>query len=724
MFGLGLQLASGAWNLVIRGILISVLTGASACAQDAPDSSRLDLDQAVTILVNGSQSDCEFALVEIAKHGPEARVAVSAVCRHLHSSSFSVRSLASDALVAIGPESVAALRKLLKVNSPITRSSVLQTLGRLKAISLEELAEYSKDHEPRVKSAVAIAIRMGEFKDANESIANLLIQLLEDEEQAVLVQACLALQVYRVSPETIVPALVESMKQKRQLRVLVHTISRYGIDAQEAIPFLIEYSSEFEALGEYFKGFDEELERIGPPSLNDVEKLLGLVGNDDFERSRRALDAIGRLGPRGRSTAPRLAEIVTRFTEQGAVLKKLYDQSADEDREKYSRYYDCAWAAKSGAVAFWNVSRDSKRFVELVEGIQLAFDGEIYFPRNLVYENPWERFSRKDALEISGWLSSGNPILVGTALHAIDQMGPNGDVHVDQLIKLLSQGQVATDSWLTPADSLKNLGVAGAEKALPALIESVKAEETTFDELAAFVFETGVSNDEAAAMFRRGMSNGARIKDAARALCNTATDADDFIRLFVKSAKLLRLDNSDGTYVLNEMERVPASALAFAESNLMHKKYNYPVASAIELLGKIGPPANRTVDAIREHLGHRQFDVRLGCAVSLYQIAGDADTLIRVMKDELKNPSNRVYERTKVIQKIADLGDQGKTFRFLVWENEDYFVDHGVRGYCNVLASIGDETAIESLQRVAQSKNWVARVSARDALNSLQESIQ
>jgi len=690
-----------------------------------------DFESLVSDLKDGSHGDIEFALFEIAKLGPDASSAVDAICCHLDSTSFSVRSLASEALVAIGPKSVPALREILKSESTPTCAAVLQTLGRLNSITLEELEEFANNKDSRIKMAMAVAIRHGQFKRADDAVGKLLVELLEDQDPTVVVQACLALQKKRISSSIVVPELIKALARKRLQKELLHTLMRYGTDANAALPYLLANFNESDFDDLFSNGLDKELERIGPPKPADIDKLFSLIEKRDFERIRKAVDVIGRMQLAGSDHADRLAELAIQYADEAILFREKYHSaSSEEDREQFDVYYELFWAAKHCAVASWNVSHDAKRFVSLIERIQIGCEGEVYFTNDLQNGNPWRSFSATDATEISHWLESDNEILNKQAFDAIRYIGVNALPHLDRLIELLAEEEFRNQA----IDALASIGPSAADQALPVLVAMVNEDKIGAKELAIYVSQVKVSSLESDVILKRGLLMSQSSNECAKALCMSAgkSDEGEVFRLVIEAAEgrgkvdgfygdSRRIAKDNAIRELAVLKNVPESALSFVLANLNYSGGKIPNPAAYRLLGNIGPPAKDSVGEIRLRLDYRDFEVRLNTAVALFQIIDDRETLEQLLVDEMKHPDNRYWARLKSIQAIVDLEDKGLSFRKFIWENEQYFIDQCVAEYCDVLKTIGDARSLASLRRIAKSKDWVGQHAASNILRLIEK---
>lgn len=389
------------WIRFVLTVAFGTVAFGLACLTTPAVAGNQDLVQLVQMLETGDELTCEQALTELVPLGPQGSVAVDAICRHLGARSLLLCAMASDALVAIGSESVEPLKQHLGDTSPVVRATAVQTLGRLKAVSLETLAKFVDDPDARVRASVAIAIGHSEY----ENIAGLISELLRDDEPAVLVQACRVLKSNPVSPTEMVPALIKALSKTPTSVVVMETLSIYGTDAQSAIPELIARASEIENQIRSYRdlSFAKMLARIGPPNQTDSNTLGRWLGTSDPEKTGIIAETLARMKVADVSISNRLEQLTHELLDQGLLIEPKYAEADWEIQDEFDNSIDYFFAAEECAAAYWNVTHDSVRFIDLVERIarETEYPAYIYSSDDLQLASPWRSFAETDVDAIS-----------------------------------------------------------------------------------------------------------------------------------------------------------------------------------------------------------------------------------------------------------------------------------------------------------------------------------
>lgn len=684
-----------------------------------------DLVQLIQTLKSDDDLACEIALAEVAKLGPSARTAVHPVCQHLSSHNQLVRSLASDALVAIGPDSVQPLKQLLTATAPIVRAAALQTLGRLKAISVESLSRFVEDPDPRVRAAVAIAIQHGD----DDNIAEVLVRLLRDEEPAVLVQTCLIFKQRQIAPEVTVPALIAALSKESTSAVAMEALSRFGMDAQSAIPELIAQAQKIDLQNGYFKPpFETLIARIGPPSRDDSLVLCSWISIEDPDKTELIANALGRMESADESISERLDQVTLELLEQGRMVQRKYANADWETKEEFDNSTSYIVAAESCAVAYWHVTRNANRFIDLIERIIQVSENSIYFPTSSPFYgtsgrfSPWCTFSESDAVLISRMLNSKNKHIVNTAFFAMGDLGSKGNVHADLLIELLKT-HVSDPDWVTPALALKDIGASVAEKALPALVQSFKEGRTSLEELAKFVDKVQFVTEASETILKDGLrsSDPLSAQKCARVLCRISRDPEDTAALVLQAVKSRRISTFSAIESFQRMSELPASAQEFLMS-VLSKGATQLRGKAAAAIGKAGAKAITATPNIAPLLDSPRFTTRLQAATALFLITDDHESFNSFLKAEFANESNRTVELMNAVESITSLGSRGERFHHHVLENLDLLIEYDVVRLCEALKSSHSDSSNRILERIAKSRNWVAWTEATSVLESIKNS--
>jgi HEAT repeat protein len=270
-------------------LLLAVLLLISpALAQDAATLAKG--------LEDGDMAKREAAATDLAKLGPEALPALTALLEATKDRGFKVRVAAIRALVAIGPKASEAsherLAELLRDKSAQVREEAARSLGLLGVAhkSLPELGGLFGDQKWRVRAAAVEAV--GSTGQAAEPLYEELRSLATGDVSATVRKAAAAafakLEAALGGGASSTPAPTSSPKARwlgRPLAEIVKDLSK--ADAR---------SSAF-----------RELNAMGPLGASALPELLSLLADPDHAKMHfDLLYAIGRLGELGEGAVPAL----------------------------------------------------------------------------------------------------------------------------------------------------------------------------------------------------------------------------------------------------------------------------------------------------------------------------------------------------------------------------------------------------------------------------------
>ena len=254
------------------------------------------------------------ALVALGEIGPVAKSAGPAIVAALENDDFqSVRYAAAYALGKIGARGVAdgTLEQAVKGGDPF-----------LRMISAWALACINPDDEKTVRRAVqrvvdgltsddahvrgAAARALADFQGQSVIIAPALVAALADTDPAVIGNALDTLA--SLGPK-VLPAVMRGLKNEDLRLYAVRIIERFGPEAEEAVPALIEL------LGEKVSSDEDRLLRshvqfalgvIGPEAKGAVPLLIESLSSDDDDVRNSACYALAKFGPAAQAAVPAL----------------------------------------------------------------------------------------------------------------------------------------------------------------------------------------------------------------------------------------------------------------------------------------------------------------------------------------------------------------------------------------------------------------------------------
>lgn len=274
------------------------------------------------------------AAQRLATFGNRARVAVPELIKMLKEEDAVCRSMAQDALAKIGaPDSkeISLLITSLKDKMRDVRAYAAQALGLMGHAAHSagpELVAALKDSDATVRRNAALALGKVGFDDKTKAF-EALKPLLEDSDQAVRVASAEALTTVTVLGASDLPLLQEFLKHRdvevkivaastlgrmgqtakpalKDLtqavkenvdqnfrRAAIRTLARFGPDAMEAVPVLLEVMKDDNLRPDIILAFI----RMGPAAKDAVKDLRIALSDENPETRSNSIAALGKIGP-------------------------------------------------------------------------------------------------------------------------------------------------------------------------------------------------------------------------------------------------------------------------------------------------------------------------------------------------------------------------------------------------------------------------------------------
>lgn len=638
----------------------------------------------------------------------KADAAVPVLCQQLDHPGHSLRSVAVDALVAIGEESVASVRALIDSPSGRTRAAAIEVLGRLEAIDLTELEGLGRDPDPRVRAAVVNAL--SEFgRPAVPQLAS----FLTDPEVPAAVEAARGLQSNRTDPSIAVPGLIEALSRLDVVPAAADVLADYGTEARRAVPALIEAYRRSDSYRYGRPGVVEyALEHIGPPDVRDIPALCECLALDDEEIQILVAESLALMGEDGRSAARALEAALEPTIERYLDLKRKYGSNSYDWRDNSGRVHV---ALESMAAAIWHVTHDPDRFLKTTETIVLGTNVGVRYS----HPSPWEGFSAEECLLIEPWLRSDDPRLRSTALVAAPALGVQGEPLADAIIELAQSEDAELSGQAIQA--LASIGPLVADEAAPIVLARYRDGTIPLKDFANVVGRMEIRSDESQAILESGLRGGDQwtTQACARAMSVTTNRPDETAALIIESAGRSGFKRWDAVDALQQM--APAAGDLILPYLVRVATYNeyWTRHNSIEALGQYGDAAASAIPVLERQLDDEYGGIRLAAAKSIFQISGDASPLTRELTSTFADEERDNY--LDAIRTIAELGRSGAAYLELVSEA----LHEPPEGYetelIDALKAIGNDGAVAALEETAESTDWVLRSQALAALAELRD---
>jgi HEAT repeat protein len=237
----------------------------------------------------------------------------------------STRAYAVQGLAKIGPPAIRALTALIQAlhddDLPL-RESIATALSALGTASVDARLAALSDEDARVRAGIAVsfaAMRWGEKPRAALAVRAVpaLATCLSDAEDEVRIAAARALATFAAHARFAVPALVEALSNASSgTRVAAaRTLGVLGLEAPAAVPTLARLAGDAKQPEEVRSTAAWALAHMGDSASAAVGDLVTAAKSDSVYVKSQALSAITTLGPAAASAMPTLAEIATRADE-------------------------------------------------------------------------------------------------------------------------------------------------------------------------------------------------------------------------------------------------------------------------------------------------------------------------------------------------------------------------------------------------------------------------
>jgi HEAT repeat protein len=291
-------------KIALLSISLVLMLGHQANAQNR----RVDITEHIQQLA--SLNERTFAIDALRKEGLPAVEALAKVVETPNQKS-QTRLLAIYALGEIGLSSrasITALSNALQDTDQQVRLAAIRALGRMGVTAspaVPQLTNLLTDPDEEMRSATAYTLSViGSAGKA--AVPNLIKALRDQQSEKVRLSAANALGRMDTEAQTVVPALVDALKDSSEgVRLsAANALGQLGSNAKTAVPALIEaLKSDNKNVGSFAAS---ALGRIGADAQEAIPALTEALQNQDRDVRLNAAVALGRMGSETRTALPAL----------------------------------------------------------------------------------------------------------------------------------------------------------------------------------------------------------------------------------------------------------------------------------------------------------------------------------------------------------------------------------------------------------------------------------
>jgi HEAT repeat protein len=646
----------------------------------------------IAVVENGEREESNLAIRALAAMKSKARPAAVAISKKLGDPDHATRSAAADALVAIGDGAVVPLRKLLSLSTARTRASATQALVRLKRLDVVDVDRLSNDPDPRVRAALADAL-----SSLGKRGVSRLADMLVDPELAVAVEAARALKSNREGTSIAIPKLIRALSREHLSSAAGDALSVYGVAAQRAVPALVKAHQE------------EALQHIGPPSELDIPQLCEDLAHGDVESRILTAKWLALLGLNARSASVALEaaaeKSINEYVRQKRNPKPHSPLQFDDSGRVLLAGEDCA-------AAFWTVTHDIPRFLNLIERLAIAADE----PLSCSDLTGLPDISADHCRLIEVMLRRPNLKLKETALNVLSKAGPR----VQQLKSALVEIAHHPNAELSQK-AIGTLGVIGADagrEVEPILLSKRRDGSISLQQFADAVGRLGIRSEATRAILERGLHglDPWTTGSCASAMCMTSNEPRRTARMIIDAARDGDVTDRLAISALNEAKLADDVVIPYLVAQL-NSTDHWTRADAIDSIGGFGARASQAITPLKKLLDDESGLIRLKAAKAIFLIANNPADLDRQL--ELVFAQDDPADRRDALETIAELKHSGGRFvRYALTELRRSTPDDAETAI-KALGAIGTEEAVEALRATAGSSDWMLRSQATEALRRI-----
>jgi len=675
----------------VRQLLEATSTGKN------PGRDAIELiPELIEIAEASSSPRGDLAIRALGQLKSAASPAIPVLCRRLDDSNHGTRSLAADALVAIGGSSTEPLRELIKAPSGRVRAAALAALSRFGAVEPDLLDAAVHDPDPRVRVAALRGSNRAEPAADSRLLAGLL-----DKDSAVFTEAANGLKLTRGHPEMAIPRLVSALSDEGSRWAAGTALAAYGVEANSSIPMLLRAYP----LGSTSRFVDTEdvveyaLKHIGPPRPEDLMELTPFLAHQDPEVQILAATTLSMAGTAAKAMAPAIERALE------LSFERFNNSSETSGRDLVAMEYLVA--------ADWQVARSPEQFLKQFEKLVNLAEGLIQFS----WPTPWQGFSEKDFCAIEPILRTADRHLRIAILEGLLDVDEKPVCLKRVLLDLVKAEDTETSSKAMMA--LVSLGPRVADDVGPILLARYRNDQMPLRD---FVVATGHLKIQSAD-FQDILERGANDVDrrtatmSAEILCQLSLNHRQTAALILEGAGSPQRTHRDAIQALSSLTPPETSVLPYLVEQLSSDDL-WTRHDSVRAIGQFGPAASHVLEKVVVCLQDKSDEIRLQAAKTIFQISGD-DSHWRAAF-EVAVEGDNVRLQYVVIRAVSELGKAGDPFVKPIAgliKNPDL-----ATSIVNALKQIGSPVAVAELKRIAKSTDWELRSTAILALDELRTS--
>lgn len=659
------------------------------------------LPDLISVVRDQDELRAQLAIRTIKQVGPGAVDAIPILCDRLDDPSHALRDHAVQALVAIGGTAIPKLQPLLSSSSGRVRSTTATALHQLEQLDLQTAMRLADDDDARVRAVAAKAL--GQFKDAKQLK---LFELIQDDEIAVAIIATQQVKRDDTNLEASLSILTSALKRPGLSAYAAEGLAKYGMDAQRTIPALIAaYPAGRTRRNTYYyqDAVMLALERIGPPHPEDVEVILSYLGRDAETASvagyvlatfdsgdERVISAVERQID---STLARYQNLPPP-PEEGELTPEM----SEAQSQLYALLH-----------LFWHASHDIQGYEHRCEEVRNRttnldpFGGNLYLPYKplpIAVINQLLDSSRVPFLYLAlGQISERHSIPDETQKRVWNLVESQED-HVSYLAVL---ALIRTTSPLTEEIELQ-------------LLKQWEQKPSKREALAELIIEEKLQLGVAHKILEEGLhsSHDALATSCARAILATSPSPNQDAIRFVTMHEAGKFRTSDLAVIFRQRQPMPPAAIAFLKQQINDQSLSKISQEVLDTIGYLGKDGSQYLPHLQDVMNGEGGERSMIALKSHCQISGNLEPYIQ----RLSAPTSRQDTYT-LLEYSGHLGTAGNGILELLKETSLSTDELNSSEALTAIQTLGTPRSIETLQEIANTRDWKIRQEARSILDSM-----
>ncbi len=456
---------------------------------------------------------------------------------------------------------------------------------------------------------------------------------------------------------------------------------------------------------------EEALKHIGPPAEIDIPQLFAGLAQGDQETRILTAKYLALLGPTGKSASGAVEAAAEKS------IKEYVERKRQAKPDKLSEVYASGRllvAAEYCAAAVWAVTRDTPRFLDLIERLAIAADEPIECSDSVGLPE----LSADDCRRIGVMLRHPNPKVRETGLDVLSDAGSRAQPLKQELLHVAQDRnpEIAHEA----IRSLAAIGPVVGRDVEPVLLSMWRDGAIPLRPFAEAVGRLRIRSGATRAILERGLNDQElwTTVACASAICMTTDDPRGTARKIIEAAGNRAFTDRLAISILNDLKGEDELVIPYLVAQLQSEDY-WTRAEAIDAVGGFGARASGAITALRKLMDDADDLIRLKAASAVFLIANDPAVLERELERVLANGDP--YHRHNAMETIAAMKHSGGRFvRYLLTELHRPAPDDAETAI-KALKAIGTEEAVAALRATAESSDWMIRSQAIEALRQVRD---